>query len=149
MRKFAFSLEKVLDYRASKEEQLKIQLTAVQAERQTEEHVLEQCRLELVQQTQEAPSGSINLSRWLHRWTYLERLEEARTRQQARVEEAQRVEKNCQRGVVAAMQERKVLEELKAREVKAHMAESSRQEQATMDEVAVTAFARKQDKHYD
>ncbi|MHB1419356.1 MAG: flagellar export protein FliJ [Bacillota bacterium] len=149
MRKFEFSLEKVLDFRANKEEDLKIQLASVQAKRQAEEHALEQYRQELAQQMKEAPTGNIDLGQWWHRWAYLERLEDVEEHQQTRVVEAQRVEKDCQQQVVNAMQDRKVLEELKAREVSAHIEATARQEQAAMDDLAITAFVHKQRNHHE
>lgn len=142
MRRFEFSLQKVLDYRQRREEQALRAFAEAQAQL-----AHEQALLESLQHEREA---CLHRSQRRHRLkvqmltveqTYLSALEERIEEQRERVAQAQRLLEERRAALLEAQRERKALERLREKQYEQWRQEMLRVEQNALDELATMRAA--------
>ncbi|CEP68900.1 Flagellar export FliJ [Moorella glycerini] len=131
---FRFSLEKVRSYKASLEEQLKLQLAAARRHQEEEENRLEHYRQLRV--SCPAIQGALAAGDLLREVALLEALDNRITSQQEKVARARLVVREKCDQVQVAMQERKVLDRLRDRQLAIYQYNLAREEQKQIDEAA-------------
>lgn len=147
MRKFAFSLESVLDLKRRREEALLEEL----AKRVRSANAAEEALKELREQRRRAQAewrkllrGRIEVEKVRSAQDYVAWLDGRIERQRTVVQRLQDEVRLCRQQVVAASQERKALERLRERQWEAHQREYRREEQAFLDELATQGYARQE-----
>lgn len=143
MKRFKFSLEKVLRYKKLLKEQK--QAALFKAYREYFEHRQELERLErLLDEGRETLlCGSLSPSMMLHRTTYVELMAQRVSSQIAVTEAARQQIIECRRMLIEAEKEQQVLEKLKERKREEYQHWVEAQLQTELDEVASSAFARR------
>ncbi|QGP92841.1 Flagellar FliJ protein [Neomoorella glycerini] len=131
---FRFSLEKVRSYKASQEEQLKLQLAAARRHQEEEEKRLEHYRQLRAGCT--AIQGALAVDDLLREVALLEALDSCITSQQEKVARARLVVREKCDQVQVAMQERKALDRLRDRQLAIYQYNLAREEQKQIDEAA-------------
>lgn len=148
MKKFAFALEPVLEVKRRREEALLEELAKKARAAASAQAALEALRSERHRAQGELRrllEGKVEVDQVLQGQGYLAGLN-VRTETQKRVVRRRQDEVGaCRQQVVAAAQERKTLEKLRTRQWEAYLAESRREEQAFLDELATQEYSR-QDK---
>ncbi|GEA16650.1 flagellar export protein FliJ [Moorella sp. E308F] len=131
---FRFSLERVRSYKASLEEQLKLQLAAARRRQEEEEKRLEHYRR--LRACRQALQGELTAGDLLQEAALLEALDSRIAGQQEKVARARlAVREKCDQ-VQVAMRERKVLDRLRDRQLAIYRYDLAREEQKQIDEVA-------------
>ncbi len=145
MKAFVFSLQKSLDARAAREEAA--ELAFGKAQRGLREAEKEWRRLQHSVQRHAATSAQAgdrvtpsDLSLWALRMEDLRERLDAQGRLRTERERAVEI---VREQLMQAMRDRKVMEQLKARELRRWMTETRRLERRHMDEIASTAFVRR------
>ncbi|KYH32665.1 flagellar export protein FliJ [Neomoorella mulderi] len=138
---FRFSLEKVHSYKASLEEQLKLQLAAARRHQEEEEIRLHHYRQ--LRASCPAIQGALAADDLLREATWLEALDSRIAGQQEKVARARLVVREKCDQVQVAMQERKVLDRLRDRQLAIYQYNLARQEQKEIDEAAGSRFYRR------
>lgn len=137
MRRFEFSLQKVLDYRQRREEQAIRAFMEAQAQLLHEQAVLHKLIVER--------EGCLRRSRRQQRLTvelldveqtYLSALEERIETQRERVAEAEKVAEEKREALIEAQRERKALERLREKHYEQWRQEILRTEQKVLDDLA-------------
>lgn len=137
MRRFVFSLQKVLDYRQRLEEQAIRAFAEAQRQLHNEQAVLEHLLL--------SREACLNLSHRTHRLTvemldveqkYLSVLEERIQQQHQRIEEAKALLERRRQELIVAQRERKILERLREKQYELWRQELLRAEQKALDDLA-------------
>lgn len=142
-----FRLEPVLNYRANREDMLKLDLAKLQAEELAARAFLDELRAEsdrtLADTAAMLGAGKIDLAAVEQGFVYAEVVAAAIGAQLGIVQEAaERVEAK-RAEVVEAMQQRKVLEKLKQRHDRAYDEWATRVEQALIDDMVAVRYNRR------
>lgn len=140
MARFQFSLEKVRSYRASLEKQLKIQLA--ESRRRQDEAEANLARYREMRAGCPVIRGAVAVEDLLREATYIEALDGRIAGQQAEVARAKQVVAERRDQVQEAMQERKVLDRLRERQLQAYRYVVTREEQKQIDETAGNRYFR-------
>jgi len=143
--KVKFSLQPVLDYRASRVEALEIELAQIVRARGEAEKALERLRAmeqELFAEIGRRQRGVLNLAALAAGRARLRRIQEDIHQQTQVVEHLRTQEAHKRAELVAAMQDEKILEKLKEREQARLDAELARMEGRERDEIYVTRHGR-------
>lgn len=135
---FRFSLEKVRSYKASLEEQLKIQLAAARRRQEEEEGRLAYYRQ--LRTCREAPRGELRADDLLQEAALLEALDGRILHQEEKVARIRLAVEEKRTSIQAVMRERKVLDRLRARQLAAYLYEEAREEQKEIDDAAAVRF---------
>ncbi len=134
---FTFSLQTLLDYRKQREEARQVELAEARRALADEEarmlRILEDERANLAELSRVADEASpVSLvAALLFRG---QRLGEQRRKQEQAIEAARIFLEECRERLAEAMQEKEMLEKLKEKKLKAHLAEESRRETKATDE---------------
>lgn len=137
MRRFEFSLQKVLDYRQRREEQAIRAFAEAQAQLMHEQAVLHRLlieREECLRRSHRRERLTVELLDVEQ--TYLSALEERIETQRERVAEAERMVEQRREGLIEAQRERKALERLREKHYEQWRQEMLRAEQNTLDDLA-------------
>jgi flagellar FliJ protein len=137
MRRFVFSLQKVLEYRQRLEEQAIRAFAEAQAQLMHEQAVLHKLlieREECLRRSHRCQHLSVELL--AVEQTYLSALEERIARQRQRVAEAEKVLEEKRQALIEAQRERKTLERLREKQYEEWRQEWLRTEQKALDELA-------------
>lgn len=140
MKRYVFSLEKVLAYRRLREEQQWRQLAQAYRRRRQNEDILAACRQEMAREQNGKTVGSLDLEEWCHREACLQALAERIRRQQEKLALLALEVKELEQRALQASQEREMLDRLKSRQMAAAQYEEGRREQRTIDELAVARY---------
>ena len=134
---FTFSLQTLLDYRKQREEARQVELAEARRALTDEEakmlRILEDERANLAELNRVADEASpVSLvASLLFRG---QRLADQRRKQEQVIEAAQIFQEECRERLAEAMQEKEMLEKLKEKKMKAHLAEEARRETKATDE---------------
>jgi flagellar FliJ protein len=137
MRRFVFSLQKVLEYRQRLEEQAIRAFAEAQAQLMHEQAVLHKLlieREECLRRSHRRQHLSVELL--AVEQTYLSALEERIEQQRQRVAEAEKVLEEKRQALIGAQRERKTLERLREKQYEEWRQEWLRTEQKALDELA-------------
>ncbi len=137
MRRFEFSLQKVLDYRQRREEQAIRAFAEAQAQLMHEQAVLHKLlieREECLRRSHRRQHLAVDLLDVEQ--TYLSALEERIELQRERVAEAERVVEEKREALIEAQRERKALERLREKHYEQWRQEMLRAEQKVLDDLA-------------
>jgi len=137
MRRFVFSLQKVLEYRQRLEEQAIRAFAEAQAQLMHEQAVLHKLlieREECLRRSNRRQHLSVELL--AVEQTYLSALEERIEQQRQRVAEAEKVLEEKRQALIEAQRERKTLERLREKQYEEWRQEWLRTEQKALDELA-------------
>jgi len=137
MRRFVFSLQKVLEYRQRLEEQAIRAFAEAQAQLMHEQAVLHKLlieREECLRRSHRRQHLSVELL--AVEQTYLSALEERIEQQRQRVAEAEKVLEEKRQALIEAQRERKTLERLREKQYEEWRQEWLRTEQKALDELA-------------
>jgi len=137
MRRFVFSLQKVLEYRQRLEEQAIRAFAEAQAQLMHEQAVLHKLligREECLRRSHHRQHLSVELL--AVEQTYLSALEERIEQQRQRVAEAEKVLEEKRQALIGAQRERKTLERLREKQYEEWRQEWLRTEQKALDELA-------------
>lgn len=143
MRRFEFSLQKVLDYRQRREEQAIRAFAEAQAQLLHEQAVLHKLvveREECLRRSHRRQRLTVDLLDVEQ--TYLSALEERIEAQRERVAEAEKVLEERQEALIEAQRERKALERLREKHYEQWRQEILRIEQKALDELATARSVR-------
>ncbi|MGC8782900.1 MAG: flagellar export protein FliJ [Armatimonadota bacterium] len=143
MRRFEFSLQKVLDYRQRREEQAVRAFTQAQAQLLHEQAVLHKLvveREECLRRSHRQQRLTVELLDVEQ--TYLSALEERIEAQRERVAEAEKVLEEKRQALTQAQRERKALERLREKHYEQWRQEILRIEQKALDELATARSVR-------
>lgn len=147
MKKFAFSLQTVLDLKRRREEALLEELAKRVRAAGAAEEALKELRAERRRaqgQLRECLRGRVEVERVRTVKEYVSGLD-GKIEQQRRVVQRRTEEvKSCRQQVVAAARERQTLDKLRERQWEAHQKEFRREEQAFLDELATQGYARQE-----
>jgi flagellar FliJ protein len=140
VKKFRFRFQTVENVKKREEDLRRERLAEADRTLQEQEALLaglhqlrDTCQRRIAEQTSE---GRLNATEIALSHVYLQKVTGDIQRQQARVEQARREMEARREVLMQAARERKMFENLKARDQSAHRYEESRQEQALMDEIA-------------
>lgn len=142
MRRFEFSLQKVLDYRQRREEQALRAFAEAQAQLAQERAVLESLlheREACLRRSQRR--HRLMMSMLTVEQTYLSALEERIVVQRERVTQAERLLEERRQALLEAQRERKALERLREKQYEQWRQEMLRVEQKALDELATMRAA--------
>jgi len=137
MRRFVFSLQKVLEYRQRLEEQAIRAFAEAQAQLMHEQAVLHKLlieREECLRRSHRRQHLSVELL--AVEQTYLSALEDRIEQQRQRVAEAEKVLEEKRQALIEAQRERKTLERLREKQYEEWRQEWLRTEQKALDELA-------------
>lgn len=138
---FRFSLEQVLKYRAQLEDQAKVELARVEAERRREQERAES--LEKMVEQQEQALAALRVDQMAERWlidTYLKGLRADLAQARQRVINWDAVVKAARQLVLERSKDKKVLEKLKSTQAENHAKDEKYREQKEFDETASIRF---------
>lgn len=143
MKRFSFSLEKVLRYkRLLKEEKqtalLKANLVYLEQKRE-----LERLQLLLEEHRNNLLSGKLTPAILVHRMSSIELLSSRVATQENKTETAQKHVRECRQRLIEADQEQQVLEKLKQRKRQEYLHNVELELQKELDEVAASAYFRR------
>lgn len=148
MKRFRFSLEKVLQVREIREETARIEwaqaVEEADAARQrlaAVESTLEAARRQLTALAEEP--GGIDPVQWRSQSLYAEALREMRNGAREDVRRAEEEADAARERLVEASRARKVMEALREQEWRRHQMELARMETALLDEVGITRYRRR------
>lgn len=140
MKKFKFRFQAVEDVKRREEDLKRERLAEAHRTLQDQETALaglhslrDACQRQIVEQT---TAGRLNAAEIALSHLYLQKVTEDIQRQRTQVARTQQEVETRRQILLQAAQERKMLENLKARDHAAHRYEEARQEQARMDEIA-------------
>lgn len=140
MKKFKFRFQTVEDVKKREEDLKREQLAGAGRRLQEQEALLEElhklresCQRRIAEQT---ATGRLNASEIALSHIYLQKVTEDIQNQKARVARARQEMEAVRDLLLRVSQERKMFENLKARDQAAHRFEEARQDQAMMDEIA-------------
>ncbi|MEW6661724.1 MAG: flagellar export protein FliJ [Bacillota bacterium] len=143
MRDFRFKMEKVLQFRLSVEEKAKHNLAGSLAHLKTEEARLVMIRQELAGQQRGFAAGvQVDLNQTLLEAEYRHYLERLVARQAAEVESSDRQVRACREHLLAAVQDRRVMDSLKEKQRGQHNYRAGYLEQRHLDEIGGNMFLR-------
>ena len=145
MKAFGFSFQKALDAREAREKAAEAELAKALDSLQRAEREWARIKRSARRQVKSMSSleGGLVSSPDLSRWSsFLDDLYARLEAQAARVEEEQRKADALRKELTERMKERKVMEQLKARERHRWLIEQRRIELKSMDEIASTGFLR-------
>ncbi len=141
-RRFIFSLEKVLDYRAQLEEQARLQLAVAQRAYQEQVARVSGLREALArhERSLNADDGPLSAADiWLWR-NYKERLFQDLAKAEATMLDCAKELNKCRREAIVRSKDRKLLEKLKTRQAIRHAEEHKLAEQKEHDEMATLRY---------
>ncbi|HUW66310.1 MAG TPA: flagellar export protein FliJ [Spirochaetia bacterium] len=136
MKRFAFNLETVLEYRSRQEDEAVREQAEAQRYRLQKERALARTRDNLDNSLAGAPVGT-NLAELLHTAVYHVHLNRVITRQTGEAEAAAREWNLCRERTLVRHRDRLVLEMLKEKKHAEFMLETGRQEQKENDEISL------------
>jgi len=142
MKKFKFALDNILKYRQSIEDQEKELLARAMQKVQMEEAMAK--KLDSEKHLHLRSFESNNIDRIRQQESYLISLDERIKKQQKKLEQAIRTSENIRDRVVTATSNRKILENLREKQLTEYRQELSRAEQNTLDEVGIASYIRKE-----
>lgn len=143
-RRHAFRLERLLELKAKHEEAMAIRLGAAERDARAEREaqaVLEQLREEGRSELR-MPAAQRRVGDLRPLAELLDRVSERLDLQAQRVQAADRTVQEAQQRLVAAHQERRVLDRLREKHVDRVRLEAAQADQKTMDDIAVARFLR-------
>lgn len=147
---FNFKLQRVLQVKKYKEDQLKTELANLKREYLKQESVLftleESLREQFIILVEKQRNLTNTLNEILWRYNYISRLQEDIENQRKRLAELNEKIKEVTIKLIGASQEKQIIENLKERKIKQFKLEMEKQEQEFMDEVGITRFSRRDDK---
>lgn len=147
---FNFKLQRVLQVKKYKEDQLKTELANLKREYLKQESVLftleESVREQFIILVEKQRNLTNTLNEILWRYNYISRLQEDIENQRKRLTELNEKIKEITIKLIGASQEKQIIENLKERKIKQFKLEMEKQEQEFMDEVGITRFSRRDDK---
>lgn len=143
MKRYRFSLEKVLAYRRLREEEELRRLASAYRRRQQAQALLAAYREDLVRE-QEVAAGALELEEWQHREAYLQAAFDRVKKQEGAVASLEVEVRRLEAQATRAAQEREALERLKERQQALFWYEEGRREQREMDELTLVRFGRKE-----
>jgi flagellar FliJ protein len=141
MKKFNFNLESVLNYRLIMEQQAKEKFGQAKIYAAKQKELLEHYQTILLQE-QENIADVADVSALQHRDMYVSCLCKQINNQAKVVEKAENLVKKRQAEVVKAMQDTKVLDNLKGKKYQEYLAEVNNEEQKILDEIGTINFTR-------
>ncbi len=143
MKRFAFSLEKVLRYKKLLKEQKQARLLKANqiyfACRQELEHLKNQ----LLERKNSLFTGRLSPAILVHRASYIEFLASLVAAQEKKTEDALAHVRKCRQDLIEADQEQQVLEKLKGRKHQEYLYHIERELQKELDEVAASVYSRR------
>ncbi|MEW6096991.1 MAG: flagellar export protein FliJ [bacterium] len=148
MPRFNFKLQRVLQVKKYKEDQLKTELANLKREYIRQESILwtleESLQEQFVILTEKQKKLTNTVMEILWSYNYIIRLREDIENQKKRLEELNKEIKVVTAKLIGASQEKQILENLKERKLTQFKLEMEKQEQEFMDEVGITRYNRKQ-----
>lgn len=152
MARFDFKLQRVLEYKGYKEDQIKIELSQANQLYSQEEGILwdmeekiDDCLMRLQHEQIAKLNQTISIDELIWYHNYLSGLKQLIARQKKRLEELLAKIEEIRQRLIKASQEKRVLERLKEKKWLEFKEEIVRQEQSFLDEVAITEFRREKD----
>jgi flagellar FliJ protein len=140
VKKFKFRFQAVEDVKKREEDLKRERLAEAQKTLQAQEAMLadlrrlrETCQRRMTERT---VAGRLNAAEMVLSHLYLQKVTEDIQRQEAHVARVQQDVEARRKVLMEAAQDRKMVENLKARDQAAHAYEAARREQSTMDEIA-------------
>lgn len=143
MRRFHFSLEKLLRLRRAAEEQEKLRLAVAWRECRREEEALARYRADLDAWQDGLLARSRPLPELLHGYTYLDGLRRRVERQEERLAEARTRLEESRARAARAIRQRQVLERLRERRLADYLYQWGREERKLLDEAGNAVFLRR------
>jgi flagellar FliJ protein len=144
MRRFRFSLQRVLDYRESVEKKMLAELAVIQADLDREVAYLQELiharncfQNDMREHLKKSSSDEIK-----HAYVYLDSLNNCISSQKCTVEHLSEARNRKLEEVMAAAKERKILERLKDHKKREHTRTVERLEQAFLDDIAGVRHSR-------
>jgi len=144
MKKFKFALDNILKYRQSIEDQEKELLARAMQKVQVEETVARKLDSEKHLHLSSFEIHTSNIEKIRQQESYLISLDERIKKQQKKLEQAIRTSENIRDRVVTATSNRKILENLREKQLTDYRQELARAEQNTLDEVGIASYIRKE-----
>ncbi len=146
MKKFAFRLETLLRYRKNLEEKEQAELFQLLARLRREQNHLKDLQLKhqevLVDLTEHRSNGADYAeTSWFY--IYLDRLRFEMRRSAERINRLEQDVQNQKVVLIEASKKKKILDSLKTRQAKSHLAASEKLEQKLSDDLVVVRFPRK------
>lgn len=142
--RFKFGLDKLLEIRNSKEEECKRLFTESQREKRKVEEKLEELNRNYNKYKGISPNEDVVYQK-LKRY-YIQGVQNGiKSNEKDLVIKNQEVDK-CRRDLMVKQMERKTVQTLKDKKYEAHVKEQDRVEQINLDELALYAYVRNQDK---
>jgi len=143
MKRFAFRLETLLKYRRNLEEKEQAELFQMLARLRREQNHLEDLQHKhqevLVELTQQRTAGAdCSDTRWFY--LFLERLRFEMRRSADRIVRLEQEVQDQKIVLVEASKKKKILDSLKTRQRKSHVAAEEKQEQKSIDDLVVVRF---------
>ena len=141
VRRFSFSLDKVLDYRSQLEEQAKMALAKAQQAYQQQVSLVDSIRAEIDQAQRMlcSPTPLSSSESWLWR-SYKERLLQDLEHAERTMLELAKALNDRRREAVLRSKDRKLLEKLKDKQAARHYAQEQANEQNEFDEMATLRY---------
>ncbi len=145
MKKFKFRLQKVMDIREETERQRMLALADSKQHMLREEHLLKQCKnhledclihIDKLQSAGRMAPGELQMQ-----YKYLQKLKHDIERQKIALAVARQAMEKKRLELLEASQDRKVMDNLKARRYTSYIAETEKSEQAIMDDLSINRYA--------
>jgi len=141
MSDYKFSLQNVLDWRADKEDEMKLKFVEVKQAQAIEERQLQQLINENIR-LKEKSSSPRKIDAMRQDDLYKEVLDEKIIQQRLVVDKARQTTKEVEADLLKAYQDKKVMEKLKEKEREEYIEEMNKQEQKKLDAFATMTFGR-------
>jgi len=144
-KRFVFRLEKVLDLRKQKEQEMMRELALAKESLAREERILEELRDRLAASRRELLAkqrGCLDPNEIINYLRYLDQLREFIELQTLRVLEAERIVEETRELLLQATKEKKIVEKLKENQLKKYKEELMRAEMNFLDEVGTLRYTR-------
>jgi len=142
MKKFKFALDNILKYRQSIEDQEKELLARAMQKVQMEETIAK--KLDSEKHLHLRSFETNNIEKIRQQESYLISLDERIKKQQKKLEQAIVTSTKIRDRVVTATSNRKILENLREKQLTEYRQELARAEQNTLDEVGIASYIRKE-----
>lgn len=143
MKKFKFNLESVLNYRIVKEEQAKQKLGTAIFKVAQQKKVLGSYRKALAEE-QSNIAAAVDISFLQHKELYIHCLCQQIEQQTEQLKQAEKEVNKCKKEVTRAMQDTKVLDNLKVKRYQEYLLEANKMEQKMLDEIGLIGFSHQQ-----